>query len=90
MAKYRKKPVVIEAVQFDGSGDSCTEVTEFLGGPMAEGHRWKSNTHMGGYIETLEGEHEFKARDWIIKGVAGEFYPCKPEIFEATYDPVIS
>jgi len=58
--RYRKKPVVIEAVQFTGSGDSCTEVTAFLGGSSAPGHTWKSRTNDGGYITTLEGDMEFR------------------------------
>lgn len=85
--KYRKKPVVIDAIQFDGSGESCTAVTEFLGGSYAGGHRWKSTTNDGGWITTLEGDMEFRPGDWIIRGVAGEFYPCRSDIFEATYEP---
>jgi hypothetical protein len=85
---YRKKPVEIQAVQFTGTGDSCTAVTEFLGGSHAPGHRWKATTYDGGWIVTLEGEMEFRPGDWIIRGVAGEFYPCKPDIFEATYEAV--
>lgn len=82
---YRKKPVVIEAVQFDGSGDSCDEVDRFLG--AATPKQWKTRTNDGGYIITLEGDMEFRPGDWIIKGVKGEFYPCKPDIFTATYEP---
>lgn len=83
MGHYRKKPVVIEAVQFDGSGPSCTEVALFVGTS-----RWKECTYDGGWIPTLEGDMEFGPGDWIIKGVQGEFYPCKPDIFEATYEQV--
>lgn len=87
--RYRKKPVVIEAVHFDGDAANCTTVTEFLGGSHAvDTHRWKPNIYEGGYIRTLEGEMEFIPGDWIIKGVKGEFYPCKPEIFAATYEAV--
>jgi hypothetical protein len=85
---FRKRPVVIQAIQFTGSGESCTAVTEFLGGPLASGHRWKSTTYDGGWIATLEGEMEFKPTDWIIRGIQGEVYPCKADIFEATYEPV--
>lgn len=85
---FRKKTVEIQAIQFLGVGESCTAVTEFLGGPAAGGHRWKTRTYEGGWIITLEGEMEFVPGDWIIKGVAGEFYPCKPWIFEASYDEV--
>lgn len=85
--KFRKKPVVIEAVQFLGTGQSCDEVTAFFGGETSQNHRWKLCTLDGGYIPTLEGVMEFGVSDWIIKGVKGEFYPCKPYIFEVTYDP---
>ena len=77
--RYRKKPVVIEAVQWTGSNGG--EVTAFLGG----GHWWGQT---GPIIETLEGELHTSVGDWIIKGVNGEFYPCKPDIFEKTYELV--
>lgn len=87
MSKYRKKPVVVEAVQFVGTGDSCDKVAAFLADMSGRSCRWKTNTHEGGFIVTLEGEMEFRPGDYIIRGVAGEFYPCKPDIFEATYEP---
>ena len=90
MAQYRKKPVVIEAVQFTGTGDSCAEILTFLGGSNSGNQRWNSTTNTGGVILTLEGEMTFGPGDWIIRGVRGEFYPCKPDIFEATYEPVTS
>jgi hypothetical protein len=76
---FRKKPVVIQAVQWTGS--NAGEVTAFLGGA----HWWDEK---GPIIETLEGELHASVGDWIIKGVQGEFYPCKPDIFEATYEEV--
>lgn len=87
-ARYRKRPVEVEAIQFTGTGDSCTAVTAFFGSPYAGTHRWKSTTNDGGWIITLEGEMEFKPGDWIIRGIKGEFYPCRSDIFEATYEPV--
>lgn len=77
MAKYRKKPVVIEAVQY--TGQNFGEMDEFVGGDaeLRDGQL---------FIATLEGEMRASLGDWIIKGVKGEFYPCKPEIFEATYE----
>lgn len=84
MAKYRKKPVVIEAMQFtDESKDQCFNFvtcnkyakTDTPGQPIL-------------IIQTLEGEMAVKFGDWIIKGVAGEFYPCKDDIFEQTYEKV--
>lgn len=86
--RYRKLPVVIEAVQFTGTGDSCYEVAAFVGGMSGRSCRWKSNAHEGGYIVTLEGEMEFQPGDYVIRDVAGEFYPCQPDIFEATYEMV--
>lgn len=87
-ATYRKRPVVVEAIHFDGSGDSCTAVTAFFGTPYTGNHRWKSTTNHGGWIITLEGEMEFSPGDWIIRGTKGEFYPCKSDIFEAIYERV--
>lgn len=87
-ARYRKRPVEIQAVQFTGTGDSCTAVTEFFGGSNSANHRWRSCTNDGGWITTLEGDMEFRPGDWIIKGVADEFYPCKPDVFAITYEAV--
>lgn len=80
--KYRKKPVEIEAMLW--SGANASEIDSFLG---AGKHYWE---HYELYIKTLEGDHHAKIGDWIIKGVKGEFYPCKPDIFEMTYEPVDS
>lgn len=92
MAKFRKKPVIIDAIQFDGTGESCSEVTKFIDGensPMdGKSHDWKSTTNEGGFINTLEGKMEFSKTDYIIKGIKGEFYPCKQDIFEASYEKV--
>jgi len=81
MAKFRKKPVVIEAVQWFKMGDhpEVKMVPEFL----ANGGRGKPSPG----IETLEGKLHVSIGDWIITGVKGEHYPCKPDIFAATYDP---
>ena len=79
--KARKKPVVIDAIKHDAT--NWDEVYEFLGGE-GSGHFLDE----GGVvrINTLEGQMTANIGDWIIKGVKGEFYPCKPEIFEATYE----
>ena len=75
--KYRKKPVIIEAVQWNGK--NLTEIDNFVGGSLKiEG----SNI----VIHTLEGDMEASINDYIIKGVNGEFYPCKPDIFDKTYE----
>jgi hypothetical protein len=88
---YRKKPVVIQAIQFDGSGASATEITKFAGG-LATMKRVREEYGDGRdydlVIPTLEGEHTASPGDFIIRGVKGEFYPCKPDIFAATYEPV--
>ena len=79
--KFRKKPVVIEAMQFIGD-PNLQECLDFIGGPNVGG----DDTRI--VIETLEGLMTCSKLDWIIKGVKGEFYPCKPDIFEATYEEV--
>ena len=113
--KYRKKPVVIEAVQWFVNGDhpddesvmvkpdprSTTQFEPFLSeGKLVRYYRDPTeqgsslcdkcgkayNDH--GWIDTLEGGHRVCTGDWIIKGVKGEFYPCKPDIFEMTYEQV--
>lgn len=83
--KFRKKPVVIEAILWDG-----TNVDEVLGFilPNGEARRIGSQPCDGILIGTLEGEMRADKGDWIIKGIKGEFYPCKPDIFDATYEPV--
>lgn len=105
--RFRKKPVIIEAVRFTGSWSSAIDILT--------GHQWAGIYYVekvyehplrrpaerdGGtgnvlstapaflVVQTLEGDHRADAGDWIIKGVKGEFYPCKPDIFEATYEKV--
>lgn len=82
--KFRKKPVEIDAVQWDGTpsfkftqdlipySDKCLIELEYTSGQL--------------FIRTLEGRMEVSPNDWIIKGVSGELYPCKPDIFEKTYE----
>ena len=81
MGFYRKKPVVIEAVQWDGNLETLnvfpkedTEPVKLRDGDL--------------YIQTLEGEMKASIGDFIIKGIQGEFYPCKPDIFEKTYEEI--
>ena len=82
MALYRKKPVVIEAHLYETEKELRLAM-EFIG----KGCSW---TKEGGLIiETLEGNHLADIGDYIIKGVKGEFYPCKPDIFKLTYDKEI-
>lgn len=81
MAKYRKKPVVIDAIQWNGNKDMLPEIKTFMG------YFQYANGNL--IIQTLEGNMQASPGDYIIKGVNGEFYPCKPDIFEKTYEPVI-
>lgn len=80
--KFRKKPIEIEAVQWLGVWES--PISEFIKTRAAT--TGKAGDELS--IETLEGWIRAMPGDWIIKGVKGEFYPCKPDIFEATYDKV--
>lgn len=83
MPRFRKKPVEVEAQQLLGSedGEAARELARWcdgwIGGSFAD-------PRIG--IDTLEGEVTARKGDWIIKGVQGEFYPCKPDIFAATYE----
>ena len=107
MAKYRKKPVVIEAIQWnvpDKNGKvllaikckdhskvratSYQEISNLCGtaGCSKEPPYW--DWSVMGIIDTLEGKHVVSPGDYIIKGVKGEYYPCKPDIFELTYEKV--
>ncbi len=99
MAKYRKKPVVIEAVQFNGFewvDEACTPMfdysfvgPEWLTEAMAKSPNSEGSIDNDGedlFILTLEGEHKAQPGDYIIRGVKGEIYPCKPDIFAVTYE----
>ena len=92
--KYRKKPVVIDAIQW--TGNNIEQVLPFFGDisklPNPDGYVNPGIGHCPPEgtldIHTLEGTMTASAGDWIIKGIKGEFYPCKPDIFAATYEPV--
>jgi len=92
MSKFRKKPVVIDAVQW--TGENLEEIREFCSNiiPTIQNMSYKKNKNerandlLG--IPTMEGYMTASLNDWIIKGVEGEFYPCKPKIFEKTYERV--
>jgi len=83
--KFRKKPVVIEAIQF--TGKNCFEIFDFIGRGELIYNLELQNTDWP-VIPTLEGAMTASPNDWIIKGSNGEFYPCKPDIFEKTYEAV--
>lgn len=88
MPKFRKKPVEVEAMQF-ASIKSGTEIWDWANGPVALSSHKSDNGELIPILEitTLEGTMIAALGDWVIKGVKGEFYPCKPDIFAATYDP---
>jgi hypothetical protein len=93
--RYRKRPVVIDAVQYDGTWQSVTSWLGALGYDPEDGDGSDGVPNMheadgGLVIETLEGDMHATPGDYIIRGVQGEFYPCKPDIFEATYEQVAS
>lgn len=112
MAKYRKKPIVIEATQWFKNGDHPKDNSISIQDPLTDEYRlsWgeivdrfhdpdlkyvgRDNCSVckkpyleHGSINTLEGMMTVCPGDWIITGVKGEYYPCKPDIFEATYEP---
>lgn len=100
MARYRKKPVEVEAIQYKiikevpckygiAKESNSMEIAEFMKAPFLREVTVPSNTPEGRTyveIETLEGTMQANLGDYIIKGVKGEFYPCKPDIFEETYE----
>ncbi|WP_202988175.1 hypothetical protein [Pseudomonas typographi] len=97
MPKFSKKPVVIDAVLW--TGKNLQEVIAFIDGPpdvrsTHAGEKWEDYERIvaahGLKIYTLEGKMSASVGDWIIKGVKGELYPCKPDIFEMTYEPLMA
>lgn len=82
--QYKKKPVVISAVKW--TGDNATEIAEFCGDKARIEFHHAFLYPPDLYIETLEGKMYANIDDYIIRGVKGEFYPCKPDIFEQTYE----
>jgi len=86
--RFRKKPVVVVAAQWDGTNEEAGEIVEWI-------KRLKGDAQLTSVpnlthtisIYTLEGVMHAMPGDWIIRGVKGEFYPCKPDIFEQTYEP---
>ncbi len=89
MGKWRKRPVTVEAVQWLRHGDH-PEVKRYPDSSPVINKALcccKRITADHGWVSTLEGGHIVCPKDWIIRGVAGEYYPCKPDIFRATYEP---
>lgn len=93
--KYKKKPVLVDAIQL--STKNYEEVCEFVGSTLVQyvnpampiSDDGAADPYLGVYIETLEGRMLASLGDFIIKGVNGEFYPCKPDVFFKTYEEVV-
>jgi hypothetical protein len=106
MSKFRKRPMVIEARQFDGTIGTAYDLLDWMwygDGRVKKGDPFPKGVDdpraLSGYgttdsddgplwIRTMEGQMTVSPQDWVICGVKGEFYPCKPDIFAATYEPV--
>lgn len=104
MPKYRKRPVVVEATQWFKNNDHPKDdlhgshpereggIVRYYRNPLDDSKRKCDQCghimHDHGWIDTLEGGHTVCVGDWIITGIKGEFYPCKPDIFQATYELV--
>jgi len=94
LAKFRKRPVEVNAIQW--TGKNLDEITEFLEekaikNSVSSGYNFYLDYQKvdgGLVIKTLEGEHIASIGDWIIKGVNGEYYPCKPDVFRDTYEAI--
>lgn len=85
--KYRKRPVEIEAVQFVDTPERICEIAEFVGTDLRVNYEDKDNPYIP--IETLEGTMKASVGDYIIKGVKGEVYPCREDIFNESYEKVL-
>lgn len=88
--KFRKKPILIEAIQYVGTVESNREIIDWTRDSATPAYVDKYDPVAGNvlYINTLEGTFVIRSGDWVVKGVKGEFYPCDKEIFEMTYERV--
>ena len=85
--RYRKKPVVIEALQFLDTAERIVELSRFITDQdVVVSYRCPEHPRL--ILKTLEGQMEASVGDYIIRGIKGEYYPCKPDIFHATYEAV--
>lgn len=93
VARYRKKPVAVAAMQWDGTDSSMEAILRWTKIVDKKGLVHWSISREGGqvlkaFVVTPNGSVQIEPNEWIIKGVDDEFYPCKPDIFQKTYDPV--
>lgn len=93
MPKFRKKPVIIEAIQWTNAPDNFTKILEWSSGKVSSASPliWPARAKDAWsclQIETMEGCMLANLNDWIIRGVSGEYYPCKPDIFNKTYEKI--
>jgi hypothetical protein len=89
MSRYRKRPIEIEARRLTSDVLAAADIARFCNGQIANYREIDGCDYFDGIdIVTLEGTMRADVGDWIIRGVKGEFYPCKPDIFEATYEAV--
>lgn len=90
MPKFRKRPVEIEAMQYREGMNSRDEIVEWSGGVVYQipGALYGPGFADRLLVRTLEGAMTVSPGDWVIRGVVGEFYPCKPDIFDLTYEAV--
>lgn len=84
--RYRKRPVLVDAIRWDGEPATFDEILEWSDGQVGAAAGDESRLA----VTTLEGVMHAEPGDWIIRGVEGEHYPCKPSVFEATYEPAFS
>jgi len=88
MAKFRSKVVVIDATHYDGSPADNRYIIDWTRGSTTPAHMGDADgDHQTLYITTLEGEMRVSKGDWVIRGLRGEHYPCKPDVFVAKYEP---
>lgn len=88
--QFRSKPVVIEAINWNGSASALAALKSFVGDNLivyVDHDTHDSALGIALSIRTLEGDMRASQGDWIIKGLRGEFYPCKPDVFAAKYEP---
>lgn len=84
--EYIKKPIKVQAIQFFRNKEIVSEISKFMGKEVEVRYRDYNEPVL--FIDTLEGLEVASEGDFIIKGIKGEFYPCKPDVFEKTYAPI--